>query len=119
MTPDTPLPVFDFADRPDYSDFTRAAGTGRRQPLAGFDEDYTDIVDYIVRCTHKIWEEKAIGLIYTHYAHNALVHTTGGIIYGRETVVRNTIQNQAMWGDLRAYADDVIWSGDDLSLIHI
>ncbi|MFC3833550.1 MULTISPECIES: ester cyclase [Deinococcus] len=113
MTPDTPLPVFDFADRPDYSDFTRAAGTGRRQPLAGFDDDYTDIVDYIVRCTHKIWEEKAIGLIYTHYAHNALVHTTGGIIYGRETVVRNTIQNQAMWGDLRAYADDVIWSGDD------
>ncbi|GHF44290.1 putative ester cyclase [Deinococcus metalli] len=107
------LPVFDFADRPDYSDFVLAANTGRRQPLAGFDEDYTDIVDYIVRCTHKIWEEKAIGLIYTHYSHNAIVHTSSGIIYGRETVVRNTAQNIAMWGDLRAYADDVIWSGDD------
>ncbi len=107
------LPVFDFADRPDYADFVRAASTGRRQPLAGFDEDYTDIVDYIVRCTHKIWEEKAIGLIYTHYAHNAIVHTPGGTVYGREAVVRNTVQNQAIWGDLRAYADDVIWGGND------
>ena len=35
-----------------------APGAQRRQPLAGFDEDYVDIVDYIVRCTHKIWEEK-------------------------------------------------------------
>ncbi|SMB81901.1 ester cyclase [Deinococcus hopiensis] len=109
----TPLPAFDFATRPDYSEFVQAADTGRRQPLAGFDADYTDIVDYIVRCTHKIWEEKAIGLIYTHYAHNVLVHTSGGILYGREAMVRNTLQNQAMWGDLRAYADDVIWGGDE------
>ncbi|WP_424952471.1 ester cyclase [Deinococcus sp.] len=108
-------PVFDFADRPDYSEFVQAEGTGRRQPLAGFDPDYVDIVDYIVRCTHKIWEEKAVGLIYTHYAHNAAVHTGGGgLVYGREAVVRNTLQNQAIWGDLRAYADDVIWSGDEL-----
>lgn len=112
INPDAP-PVFDFADRPDYSSFALAANTGRRQLLAGFDADYTDIVDYIVRCTHKIWEEKAIGLIYTHYSHNATVHTSSGTFYGRETVVRNTIQNQAMWGDLRAYADDVIWSGDE------
>ncbi|UQN08317.1 ester cyclase [Deinococcus sp. QL22] len=114
MSKELPLPVFDFADRPDYADFVDAANTGRRQPMQGFDADYVDIVDYIVRCTHKIWEEKAVGLIYTHYAHNALVHLpSGGIIYGRETVVRNTLQNQAIWGDLRAYADDVIWSGNE------
>ena len=41
-------------------------GTERRQPMQGFDPDYVDIVDYIVRCTHKIWEEGAVGLIYTH-----------------------------------------------------
>ena len=105
--------VFDFADHPDYSEFTLAANTGQRHAMTGFDPDYTDIVDYIVRCTHKIWEEKAIGLIYTHYSHNATVHHSLGTIYGRETVVKNTLQNQAMWGDLRAYADDVIWGGDD------
>ncbi len=107
------LPVFDFANHPDYADFARAASTGRRQPLAGFDEDYTDIVDYIVRCTHKIWEEKGIGLIYTHYAHNALVHYSSGIMYGREGMVVNTIQRQAAYAARHAYADDVIWSGND------
>ena len=108
-----PLPVFDFADRPDYSDFAQAANTGRRQPLAGFDEDYTDIVDYIVRCTHKIWEEKAVGLIYTHYAHNVLVHYASGIMYGREAMVVNTLQRIAVYAERRAYADDVIWGGND------
>ncbi|UBV44362.1 ester cyclase (plasmid) [Deinococcus taeanensis] len=108
-----PPPVFDFASRPDYADFTQAAGTGRRQPLAGFDADYTDIVDYIVRCTHKIWEEKAVGLIYTHYAHNVLVHYSSGIMYGREAMVVNTLQRIAVYSERRAYADDVIWSGDE------
>jgi len=70
-------------------------------------------VDYIVRCTHKIWEEKAVGLIYTHYAHNAIIHTSMGTIYGREAVVRNTLQSLAMTADIRDYTDDVIWSGDD------
>ncbi|GBF06677.1 hypothetical protein DAERI_100040 [Deinococcus aerius] len=105
--------IFDFADHPDISDFEQAAGTGRRQPLAGFDAGYTDIVDYIVRCTHKIWEEKAIGLIYTHYAHNVILHTSFGVTYGREAVVRNTLQSQAGFTSGRGYADDVIWGGDE------
>jgi len=108
-----PPPVFDFADYPDYSDFTLAANTGRRQPLHGFDADYTDIVDYIVRCTHKIWEEKAVGLIYTHYAHNAIVHTSSGVMYGREAMVVNTLQRIAAYAERRAFADDVIWSGNE------
>jgi predicted ester cyclase len=106
-------PVFDFANRPDIQVFQDAANTERRQPMNGFDADYVDIVDYIVRCTHKIWEEKAIGLIYTHYAHNAIVHSSNGIVYGREAVVRNTLQSQAMTPNLRAYADDVIWGGNE------
>jgi predicted ester cyclase len=106
-------PVFDFADHPDIQVFADAANTGRRQPMNGFDADYVDIVDYIVRCTHKIWEEKAIGLIYTHYGHNAIVHSSNGVVYGREAVVRNTLQSQAMTPNLRAYADDVIWGGNE------
>ena len=105
--------VFDFADRPDIQAFQDAANSGRRQPLDGFDTDYVDIVDYIVRCTHKIWEEKAIGLIYTHYAHNVLVHYSSGIMYGREGMVNNTIMRVAAFSDRRAYADDVIWGGDE------
>jgi len=100
-------------ERRSIEEYMAQSGTGRRQPMQGFDTDYTDIVDYIVRCTHKIWEEKAVGLIYTHYAHNAVVHTSSGTVYGREAVVRNTLQSLAMTADIRDYTDDVIWSGDE------
>ncbi len=81
--------------------------------MRGFDPDYTDIVDYIIRCTHKIWEEKQVGLIYSHYGANTLVHGTRGDSYGVESVVAGTVQTLAMFPDRRLFADDVIWSGDD------
>ncbi len=59
-------------ERHDYVDL---APTGRPRcgSLRGFDPIYTDIVDYIVRCTHRIWDERDVGLIYTHYTHNAVL----------------------------------------------
>ena len=72
-------------------------GAEKRQGMRGFDPDYVDIVDYIVRCTHKIWEEKQVGLIYTHYGHNALVHGTRGDSYGIESVMAGTVQTLAMF----------------------
>ena len=33
-------------------------GTARNHNMRGFEDIYVDIVDYIVRITHKIWEEK-------------------------------------------------------------
>lgn len=70
-------------------------------------------MDYIVRCTHRIWEEKNVGLIYTHYLHNAIVHTPYGTRYGREGVIAGTVQMQVAFPDRRVMADDVIWTGDD------
>ena len=95
-----------------------ALGGGRRQSLRGFDDDYTDIVDYIIRCTHRIWEERGVGLIYTHYAHNSVIH--GGLedTYGREQVIANTLQTLAAFPDRKLYGDDVIWSGDDEAGFH-
>lgn len=86
---------------------------GRRQPMRGFRDDYVDIVHYIVKCTHDIWEGGDVGLIYSHYSHNARIHTPEGLIYGRDKVVENTLQNRAAFPNLRAFADDVIWSGDE------
>ena len=62
----------------------------RVQSMRGFDECYTDIVDYIVRCTHKIWDERDVGLIYTHYTHNCVLYGVLGTMYDRESVVRET-----------------------------
>ena len=93
-------------------------GLEKRQSMQGFDDDYVDIVDYIVRCTHKIWEEHGIGLIYTHYAHNVLIHTSDGMTYGRDKVIADTIKTQAAFPDARLFADDVIWSGNDVDGFH-
>ena len=93
-------------------------GSERRQSMQGFDDDYVDIVDYIVRCTHKIWEDHGIGLIYTHYGHNVLIHTSDGMTYGRDKVIADTIKTQAAFPDVRLFADDVIWSGNDQEGYH-
>lgn len=92
---------------------TMNTGSEKRHRMRGFAPDYVDIVDYIVRCTHKIWEEKQVGLIYTHYGRNALVHGTRGDSFGVEAVMAGTVQTLAMFPDRRLFADDVIWSGDD------
>ncbi len=86
----------------------------RAQSLRGFDDDYTDIVDYIIRCTHKIWDERDVGLIYTHYTHNCVIYGTLGTMYERESVVRETIQRLVELPDRRGMATQVIWRGDDV-----
>ncbi|MEM7128073.1 MAG: ester cyclase [Chloroflexota bacterium] len=103
-----------------YTDISKlmAPGTQKRQPMTGFDEDYVDIVDYIVRCTHKIWEERGVGLIYTHYGHNIAIHTTDGTVYGRDRVIADSLKTMNAFPDVRLIADDVIWSGNDVDGYH-
>jgi predicted ester cyclase len=94
------------------------AGSGRLQSMRGFDEDYTDIVDYIVRCTHKIWDEGAMGLLYTHYASNCVVHTAYGTVYGREQMLADSIATLSAFPERQSFADEVIWAGDDEAGFH-
>jgi len=97
-------------------DFTQLVPTDRErvQGMRGFDPIYTDIVDYIVRCTHRIWDERDVGLIYTHYTHNCVAYTTLGTMYDRETHIRDTIQRLVEFPDRRGMAQQVIWRGDDV-----
>jgi predicted ester cyclase len=87
----------------------------RAQPMRGFDPVYTDIVDYIVRCTHRIWDERDVGLIYSHYTHNAVLYGALGTLYNREDVVRDTIQRLVSLPERRGMATQVIWRGDDVN----
>ncbi len=84
----------------------------RRQALDGFEAVYSDIVDYIVRCTHRIWEEKNIGLCRTHYAPDCVMHTLTGPVAGAETVVQGTVGALAGYTDRIVIGEDVIWSED-------
>ena len=99
-------------ERHDYQELA-PQDAPRTQSLRGFDDIYTDIVDYIVRCTHRIWDERDIGLIYTHYTHNCVLYGTTGTIYTREEIVRDTIQRLVSFPERRGMATHVIWKGND------
>ncbi|NWF71061.1 MAG: ester cyclase [Chloroflexi bacterium] len=101
-------------DKVDIQFMTDAHGP-RRQSLSGFDPKFTDFVDYIIRITHEIWEEKAIGKLYDYYANTVQIHTSDGTIYGREAVMAGTIATLAAYPDRRLYGDEVIWGGDDVA----
>ena len=84
----------------------------RRQALPGFQSVYSDLVDYIVRCTHRIWEEKNIGLCRTHYGVDMPMWTPSGAARGAEEVTRATVTAIAAYPDRSPVAEDVIWSED-------
>ena len=90
----------------------------RRQALPGFEPMYRDIVDYIVRCTHRIWEQKDIGLCRTHYADSCVMHTLNGPSSGIENVVQGTLSALAAFADRQVIAEDVIWSEDAPGLFY-
>jgi hypothetical protein len=93
-------------------------GTKRHHSMRGFEDTYVDIVDYIIRITHRIWEEKDIGYIYDTYAHNSKVNSDFGLQTGREDIVIHTLQMINAFPDIRIFADEVIWAGDDVSGFH-
>lgn len=90
-----------------------ANGGERRQPMRGFEDTYVDIVDYILRITHRIWEDQDVGYIYDTYSAGCTVYTDSGPQYGVEKVVADTLQSIHAFPDARHYADDVIWAGDE------
>jgi hypothetical protein len=85
----------------------------RRQDLPGFEPCYRDFVDYIIRCTHRIWEEKNVGLCRTHYSPDCVMHTMAGPTVGSSSVVQGTIGALGMSADRQVIGEDVIWSHDD------
>jgi len=90
----------------------------RRQSLDGFDPIYSDIVDYIIRCTHRIWEEKNVGLCHSHYGEDCRIHTLAGPVRGVAAVVANTLTTLAAFPDRTLIGEDVIWSEDSPGRFH-
>lgn len=94
--------------RTDYNDFVKQ--DKKKQDLKNFDEQYSDIVDYIVKITHKIWEEKSIGLIYDTYHNDVTMHLGSCSAYGIQSVISGTLQTLYSFPDRRLIGQNVIWS---------
>lgn len=106
---------YSIALRPGYgADAPNVTHGERRQSLRGFEDTYTDIVDYIVRITHRIWEDQDVGYIYDTYSPGCRLHDDSGFKFGVEHLVDGTMQAINAFPNCRHYADDVIWAGNDV-----
>ena len=93
----------------------RAAPGLRTQPMTGFEDQFTDIVDYIVRITDEIWVDRAIGRIYDTYDAGCVIYSSYGVVRSVEDVVASTVMTLAAFPDGEAHHLNVAWSGDDAS----
>jgi predicted ester cyclase len=59
-----------------------------------------------------------MGLLYTHYSGNCVVHTAYGTTYGREQMLADSIATLSAFPDRQSFADEVIWTGDDEQGFH-
>ncbi|GLI57195.1 polyketide cyclase [Propionigenium maris DSM 9537] len=83
-----------------------------RQKMEGFDKQYCDFVDYIMRITHNIWEERGIGVIYDTYHDDVTMHCGSFNLQGMNDVVSNTLQTLHAFPDRRLVGENVVWSAD-------
>jgi len=81
--------------------------------MKGFDEQYSDLPDYILKCTAQIWEGRDIAALDWHYADDIFIRTPSGFSRGNEAGKSNTMATLAEFPDRQLFGEDVIWCGDD------
>lgn len=81
--------------------------------MRGFDPDFADLPDYIVKITERIWEGRGIGLIRRWYADDCVMHTSMGPAKGVPTVIVGTLDTLNAFPDRRLLPEAIIWSGDE------
>ena len=88
---------------------------GPAQPLAGFDPEYRNIIDYIVRITYRIWETPArqVDYIAACYSPDSRVFDDYGLQRGNAKIVSDTNHTTGAFPDIVLDAEEVIWAGDD------
>ncbi len=86
---------------------------GPKQSMRGFEETYRNIVDYIVRITYKIWEDRDVEYIGNTYSGNSQVYDDYGLQIGCQKIIADTHHTTGAFSDVQLIADEVIWAGDD------
>lgn len=111
---------FSLPDRPQVTrvrrrDAAELMGLGgeRTQPMAGFEDRFTDIVDYIVKITDEIWMDRAVGRIYDTYDASCTIYSSYGISRSVEEVIAGTVSTLNAFPDGEIHHLNVAWSGDE------
>lgn len=83
--------------------------------MLGFDNEFTDLPDYIVKITERIWEGRGIGLIRRYYSDDNRMHTSAGPSEGLAPVIRSTVDTLNAFPDRQLLPEDIVWSGDEVN----
>jgi predicted ester cyclase len=86
---------------------------GPEQSLRGFDPVYRNIIDYIVRITHRIWEERDVAYIGDTYTTDSQVFDDYGLQSGNRKIIEDTRHTIAAFTNIRLIADEIVWAGND------
>ena len=81
--------------------------------MKGFDPQFSNLPDYILKCTAMIWEGRNIAALNWHYGDDLIVRTPAGISRGNDAGKANTMATLAEFPDRQLFGEDVIWCGDE------
>ena len=87
--------------------------------MKGFDNQFKNLPDYILKITYQIWENNDVESIKKYYADTPQVslptptRSPGGVIYGADPVIKSTKESKKLFPDRTLLGEDVIWTGND------
>lgn len=93
-----------------YTETEEYVLNGKRQNLPGFNGKYANFVDYILKITEEIWEERAIWVIHETYTEDIVFHVGARSIKGRDKIVNGTLKTLSAFPDRKMGGEAVIWS---------
>ena len=76
--------------------------------MKGFDSEFKNLKDYILKITYRIWEERGVDRIRDYYGKNAPVKTPTSVSYSVEDVISSTRDTLKMFPDRQLLGEDVI-----------
>ena len=98
-----------------YSDNEQRIPTdfGPNQAMQGFEAVYPNIIDYIVRITYKIWEDRDVEYIGATYSDDSKVFDDYGLQLGNTKIIADTHHTTGAFSNIRLIADEIVWAGND------
>ena len=83
--------------------------------MKGFDKKWKDFPDFIIGITKEIWEDRGIEKLNDYYTTSIPVRMPEGIFIGNKKTINGTLATLSEFPDRQLLAEDVIWSGDEIS----
>jgi len=113
MPTDYSISLADYTGRGTDHEIRIPEDFGPKQSMRGFESTYQNIIDYIVRITYKIWEDRDVEYIRDTYSDASLVYDDYGLQLGCEKIISDTHHTTGAYSDIKLIADEIVWAGND------